>query len=111
MFKFNGGFACGFVGSAGNTWMNGGSFGDGFGAGIQAGFVGGYSGGIINGISGGFRAVKNGRDFWSGDISYSNYFRAKGEAIQKSINELKFYNNQDFGLDYYLKLMIWKLNN
>jgi RHS repeat-associated protein len=62
-----GGFAGGFVGAAGNAWLNGSSFGEGLVSGIKAALIGGVTGGIAGGISGGINAVKNGREFWSGE--------------------------------------------
>ena len=61
-----GGFAGGFVGGAGNAWLGGASFGDGLVGGLKADGIGGVTGGLINGISSGFRAVKEGKNFWSG---------------------------------------------
>ena len=81
------GFASGFTGSfitgAGNTWMQGGSFGDGLFAGLGSGFKSGLMGGITGGVFGGIDAKGKGVDFWSGEGTFdlSNAYSASGKAI------------------------------
>lgn len=60
--------AAGFVGGAGNAWMNGASFGNGLMAGLQGGIAGGITGGLIGGVTGGIKAHKMGLGFWDAGI-------------------------------------------
>jgi hypothetical protein len=62
------GLSSGFVLGAGNSWMQGGSFGQGVFSGFRAGVMGGVTGGLSGGIMGGLDALSRGRDFWTGSF-------------------------------------------
>ncbi|MDR0575026.1 MAG: hypothetical protein LBG96_13560, partial [Tannerella sp.] len=60
------GFSSGFVTGAGNSWLQGNSFGTGLWNGTKGGLIGGASGALIGGLWSGLDAVRDGRDFWGG---------------------------------------------
>jgi hypothetical protein len=64
---FAGGMTSGFITGAGNTWMQGGNFGQGIFNGLNTGFKAGLIGGVTAGIAGGITAKRYGGDFWTGD--------------------------------------------
>jgi len=55
---FMGGITSGFITGAGNTWVQGGTFGQGIGAGLGSGFKAGSLSGLTAGITGGMRGVR-----------------------------------------------------
>jgi RHS repeat-associated protein len=60
------GFSGGFVTDAGNSWLQGNSFGTGLWNGTKGGLIGGASGALLGGLWSGLDAVRDGRDFWGG---------------------------------------------
>jgi len=81
------GFTAGFSGSfttvAGNTWMQGGRFGEGLFAGLSSGFKSGLMGGVTGGIMGGIDARMKDVNFWTseGTFDLSEAYGASGKAI------------------------------
>ncbi len=63
------GFAGGLISGAGNSWVDGGSFGEGLLAGLGSGGIGALTGGVIGGVLGGFEALDNGTNFWTGNAN------------------------------------------
>ena len=60
------GFAGGFIYGAGNSWVDGHSFGKGLLAGLESGGIGVLEGGIAGGLLGGLDALDKGTNFWTG---------------------------------------------
>lgn len=60
------GFAGGFINNAGNSWLDGHSFGKGLLAGLGSGGLGTLEGGIAGGLIGGLDALDKGTNFWTG---------------------------------------------
>ena len=60
------GFASGFINNAGNSWLDGHSFGKGLLAGLGSGGLGTLEGGIAGGLIGGLDALDKGTNFWTG---------------------------------------------
>jgi len=60
-----------FITGAGNSWMQGNSFGKGLWDGTKASLINGTTAAITAGIFGGIDAAMNGRNFWTGD--YKQY--------------------------------------
>jgi len=60
------GFSSGFVTGAGNSWLQGNSFGEGLWDGTKGGLIGGASGALLGGLWGGIDAAIDGRHFWHG---------------------------------------------
>ncbi|MCL2291138.1 MAG: hypothetical protein FWC34_10655 [Bacteroidetes bacterium] len=88
-----GGFTSGFITGAGNTWMQGGTFGQGIFGGLKTGFISGSIGGITGGIMGGITAKMNGANFWDG--SFSRDFAVPGTSdltYQQALENAKIYN-------------------
>jgi hypothetical protein len=65
-----GGATGGFITGAGNSWMQGGSFGQGVFSGFRAGVMGGVTGGFSGGIMGGLNAWSNGASFLDGSFTF-----------------------------------------
>ena len=63
------GFASGFINNAGNSWLDGHSFGKGLLAGLGSGGLGTLEGGIAGGLIGGLDALDKGTNFWTGKTS------------------------------------------
>jgi hypothetical protein len=63
------GFAGGLISGAGNSWVDGNSFGEGLLAGLASGGIGALTGGVIGGVLGGFEALDNGTNFWTGNAN------------------------------------------
>merc|ERR1711991_869606 len=63
------GATSGFTGGMGNALVNGYSFKDSFNKGLAGAGIGAVFGGLFEGVSQGWRATRNGRSFWNGDIS------------------------------------------
>ena len=63
------GFAGGFIYGAGNSWVDGHSFGKGLLAGLESGSLGALEGGIAGGLIGGLDALDKGTNFWTGKTS------------------------------------------
>ena len=63
------GFAGGFINNAGNSWLDGHSFGKGLLAGLGSGSIGALEGGIAGGLLGGLDALDKGTNFWTGNTS------------------------------------------
>lgn len=63
------GFAGGFIYGAGNSWIDGNSFGKGLLAGLGSGSLGALEGGIAGGLIGGLDALDKGTNFWTGKTS------------------------------------------
>ena len=63
------GFAGGFINNAGNSWLDGHSFGKGLLAGLGSGGLGTLEGGIVGGLIGGLDALDKGTNFWTGKTS------------------------------------------
>ena len=63
------GFAGGFINNAGNSWLDGHSFGKGLLAGLGSGGLGILEGGIVGGLIGGLDALDKGTNFWTGKTS------------------------------------------
>ena len=63
------GFAGGFILSAGNSWVDGHSFGNGLLSGMRSGGIGALSAGVTGGLMGGLDAIDNGVNFWTGKSS------------------------------------------
>ncbi|WP_311441205.1 RHS repeat-associated core domain-containing protein [Hoylesella buccalis] len=60
------GFAGGFIYGAGNSWIDGNSFGKGLLAGLGSGSLGALEGGIAGGLIGGLDALDKSTNFWTG---------------------------------------------
>ena len=83
----------GFITGAGNTWMQGGSFGQGLFNGLKSGVIGGVIGGVTGGLIGGINAAMNGANFWDG--SFSQNFAISGTSdltYQQALENAKIYN-------------------
>ncbi len=65
------GFTGAFITSAGNSWMNGASFGDGLAEGFIGGTISAITSGITSGVIGGFDALGKGANFWTGKSSFN----------------------------------------
>jgi RHS repeat-associated protein len=63
---FAGGFTGGFITGAGNTWLQGGSFGQGLGNGMKSGMISGFISGATAGIAGGIKGMKTKGIFYKG---------------------------------------------
>ena len=63
------GLAGGFVLGAGNAWGAGAGLSEGLRIGMWGGITGMATGAVIGGIGGGIRAVRSGRNFWSGKVN------------------------------------------
>ncbi|NMA74415.1 MAG: hypothetical protein GX963_09705 [Bacteroidales bacterium] len=61
------GFAGGFTTGFGNDLLQGGSFGHALGQGGIYGVIGLGSGALVGGLAGGIDAIRDSRNFWSGD--------------------------------------------
>jgi RHS repeat-associated protein len=88
-----GGFTSGFISGAGNTWMQGGTFGQGIFGGLKSGFISGSIGGITGGIMGGITAKMNSANFWDG--SFSRDFAVPGTSdltYQQALENAKTHN-------------------
>ena len=59
-------WAGGFINNAGNSWLDGHSFGKGLLAGLGSGGLGILEGGIVGGLIGGLDALDKGTNFWTG---------------------------------------------
>ena len=57
-----------FITGAGNSWMQGNSFGQGLWDGVKSGLIGGTTAAITGGIFGGLDALSSGRNFWTGSF-------------------------------------------
>ena len=69
-----GGATGGFINGAGNTWMNGGSFGDGLASGLIGAGTSFITGGTMGGLFRGISAQNRGYNFWNGTrIDYYVY--------------------------------------
>jgi len=103
-----GGAAGGFIGEAGNTWMNGGSFGDGMASGFYGAGTGFLGGGLIGGLTRGISAWNRGYDFWNGtrvsfyfydDIPLSSSNRISDDKyLQKRVVKVFSISEGDLGL-------------
>ena len=62
-------WAGGFINNAGNSWLDGHSFGKGLLAGLGSGGLGILEGGIVGGLIGGLDALDKGTNFWTGKTS------------------------------------------
>ena len=62
-------WAGGFINNAGNSWLDGHSFGKGLLAGLGSGGLGTLEGGIVGGLIGGLDALDKGTNFWTGKTS------------------------------------------
>lgn len=60
------GFASSFVCTAGNSWVEGKSFGTGFWDGLESAGIGALTNGIAGGLFGGIDALEKGTNFWTG---------------------------------------------
>jgi len=82
---FASGFTSSFITGAGNSWMQGNSFGQGLFAGLNSGFKSGLIGGATGGLIGGIDSKMKGLDFWSGEGTFdlSNAYGASGKEIGK----------------------------
>lgn len=65
------GFTGAFITSAGNSWMNGASFGDGLSEGFIGGTISAITSGITSGVIGGFDALDKGANFWTGKTTFN----------------------------------------
>ncbi len=85
--SFTSGAIIGSSAGFGNDLIKGESFGNslinGIGTGVQEGVIGGLAGGFFSGID----AVKNGRDFWTGETK--KYFTYNGMNNVKTIQTIK----------------------
>ena len=57
-----------FITGAGNSWMQGNSFGKGLLDGVKSGLIGGTTAALTAGIFGGLDALSSGRNFWTGSF-------------------------------------------
>jgi hypothetical protein len=57
-----------FITGAGNSWMQGNSFGKGLWDGTKSALIGGTTAALTAGIFGGLDALASGRDFWTGSF-------------------------------------------
>ena len=67
---FSSGFTGAFITGAGNSWMNGESFGKGLMNGLQGGGTAALTAGLLGGITGGLDAIEKGTNFWTGKTSF-----------------------------------------
>ena len=67
------GLSLGFILGTGNSWMGGSSLGNGLIDGMRTGLLSGVGGAMIGGIISGFDAVKDGRNFFTGNKLVDKY--------------------------------------
>jgi hypothetical protein len=79
-----GGGIGGFISGAGNTWLNGGSFGQGLAAGGIGIASGAGLGALTGGTFSGLKSVFQGRDFWTGAIK--NFRQPTLNLNQSNVN-------------------------
>ena len=62
-------FVGSFITDAGNSWVEGQSFGDGLLTGLKSGYKSAIAAGIMGGIASGIDALGKNVDFWTGNVS------------------------------------------
>ncbi|SEQ96806.1 RHS repeat domain-containing protein [Segatella baroniae] len=80
------GFAGGFIYGAGNSWVDGHSFGKGLLAGLESGGIGALESGLTGGIFGGIDAMDNHANFWTG----RGYFDTTGAMAYQGCKPKEF---------------------
>jgi len=91
------GTAGGFIGGAGNAWVNGAGFGDGLMAGFVGGLTGGITGGILGGIGGGISYSKEEAAF---RVAEKNMGLKPGAPIQANDDNLNRFTDYWYKSQY-----------
>jgi len=87
------GAAAGFITGAGNTWIQGGSFGQGLFAGLKSGVIGSVIGGVTGGLIGGMEAWSNGASFWDGSFTHYDVAGTSNISYEQALEIAKSYNS------------------